>query len=425
MLYKLNLQELNKNLSLLENIETKLKVDNKELLRWGAISFDEQDQCLTFEVQLSEKQGKRQNTSTQNINTNTFSTKIVNLFSEKKIGAFVIPTGLGCTIGGFGGDANLAANIVASEFDYLIVNPNVINGGAWQNLAPNMLYVEGYILDQFMKGLVGLRRSTNNKIGIIFDKKIPPEQLWREKQVIEAAQTIWGLNVCAYETTDEPLKAEIEILEGNISSGNLKNPEVLIKAAERLKGSGAQAIAVISYLEEELSDKTRQEDNYSHGQGPDPIGGIEAVISHTISRHFALPCANAPTFFPDKTFGYTADPKVAPEIASYSFLPSVLKGLSKAPQIILPDELQIGDLTVHNLKAFVGPADCWGGSSFLSALENPNINAYAIQSNKTGINLGPETFGFEVFKPSNYLELIGYLRAGDLGFTIDLARNHF
>lgn len=411
MLYKLSLSEIKNKKNIVEFIENKLRQPGKELLRWGVISVTNlisETSEIVIESQYSN-------------NTNQVDRpedKIQKLYSEKTIGSLVIPTGLGCSIGGFGGDANLAANLVASEFDYLIVNPNVVNGGAWQNIAQNMLYVEGFSFDQFMKGKIGLRPVKKNKIGVIFDKKIPEELMWRELQVIEAAKTIWGIDFIGHEITKEELKTKIEILEGNISSGSLENPEVLIEAAEKLKASGAEAIAIISYLEEELK-LVEQNTNYIQGKGPDPIGGIEAIISHIIVSHCTLPCAHSPAFLTDNSYGYTNDKRVAPEIASYSFLPSVLKGLSQAPKLVKPHEMQIGDLSTHNLKSFIGPADCWGGSSFLSALENFQIQTYAIQSNKTGINLDPKTLGFNICTPRNYLELIGYLRADNLGIKIE------
>ena len=39
--------------------------------------------------------------------------KNIKSFSTKEIGLAIIPTGLGCSIGGFGGDANIFANLMA------------------------------------------------------------------------------------------------------------------------------------------------------------------------------------------------------------------------------------------------------------------------------------------------------------------------
>ena len=42
----------------------------------------------------------------------------------------VIPTGIGCAVGGFAGDALPAARLLAAASDCLITHPNVMNGAA-------------------------------------------------------------------------------------------------------------------------------------------------------------------------------------------------------------------------------------------------------------------------------------------------------
>jgi len=42
---------------------------------------------------------------------------------------FIIPTGIGCEVGGFAGDALPTAKLLASASGCLITHPNVMNGG--------------------------------------------------------------------------------------------------------------------------------------------------------------------------------------------------------------------------------------------------------------------------------------------------------
>ena len=70
---------------------------------------------------------------------------------EKPLIAFVVPTGIGASIGGFAGDASIVARNFAKDFN-VIVNPNVINAACFSGITDNMLYVEGWTLSQFMKG---------------------------------------------------------------------------------------------------------------------------------------------------------------------------------------------------------------------------------------------------------------------------------
>ena len=67
----------------------------------------------------------------------------------------VVPTGIGASIGGFAGDAMPTARVLASVVDKLVTHPNVMNGASLYWPESNILYVEGYGLDQFAAGNVG------------------------------------------------------------------------------------------------------------------------------------------------------------------------------------------------------------------------------------------------------------------------------
>ena len=54
-------------------------------------------------------------------------------------GIFVIPTGIGCEIGGHAGDANPAVKLIASVTDKLIVNPNAVNASDINEMPDNAL----------------------------------------------------------------------------------------------------------------------------------------------------------------------------------------------------------------------------------------------------------------------------------------------
>ena len=89
----------------------------------------------------------------------------------KPLIAFVVPTGIGASIGGYAGDASLYAKKFTKDFN-VIVNPNVVNAACFSGICENMLYTEGWCLSQFLKGNINLIPSKSNKIGIIFDKGI-------------------------------------------------------------------------------------------------------------------------------------------------------------------------------------------------------------------------------------------------------------
>ena len=51
---------------------------------------------------------------------------------------FIIPTGIGCEIGGHAGDASTSAKLLASACDKLIIHPNVVNASDINEMGENM-----------------------------------------------------------------------------------------------------------------------------------------------------------------------------------------------------------------------------------------------------------------------------------------------
>ena len=78
--------------------------------------------------------------------------------------AFIIPTGIGCAIGGHAGDATPAAKLIAQTCDKLLVNPNAVNASDINEMPDNGLYVDGAMLDGFLRGEYRLKEVRSNRI---------------------------------------------------------------------------------------------------------------------------------------------------------------------------------------------------------------------------------------------------------------------
>jgi len=100
----------------------------------------------------------------------------------------LIPTGIKAAIGGYAGDALPVARAIAAVADTLITHPNVLNGASLFYPMDNVLYVEGYGLDQVALGNWGLRQVHSNRIGVILDRAIEPDLELRHRQAIAAAK---------------------------------------------------------------------------------------------------------------------------------------------------------------------------------------------------------------------------------------------
>ena len=84
----------------------------------------------------------------------------------------IIPTGIGADIGGHAGDANPAAKLLAAACDTLVVHPNVVNASDINEMPPNALYVDGYMLDRFLDERISLQPGYNEKILLVVNKPV-------------------------------------------------------------------------------------------------------------------------------------------------------------------------------------------------------------------------------------------------------------
>ena len=319
---------------------------------------------------------------------------------------FIIPTGIGCEIGGFSGDALPAAKLLASASGCLITHPNVMNGGSLSEKHNDIFYVEGYNLDRFAKGEIGLRRVKKQKIGIIFDSSIEHELLVRHLQAADACVATLGIDVDSYVLTKKPLGIVIDSESPSISGGLIQNPDSLIEAGEILIEKGATAIAIVAKFPNNLDLNVTNA--YREGKGVDPIAGVEAVISHLISKFLKVPCAHAPALTPIE-LNLNLDPRAAAEEIGYTFLPSVLIGLSNSPDLVeLPNKSEIITLHPSQTESIVVPSGALGGEGVLVGIER-GLNIISVK-NKNILNVNYQNISYPyLFEVNNYFEAAGLI----------------
>jgi hypothetical protein len=161
----------------------------------------------------------------------------------------VVPTGIGADMGGYAGDALPVARALASVADVLVTHPNVMNGAMLYHPLANALYVEGWALDEFAAGSLGLQLVRKNRIGLVLDAGIEPELVTRQLQAADASRATLGLDVAAWTMTDQPVRAELALSSSGASWGTLSNPETLVHAARKLVDqAGCTALAFVCRL---------------------------------------------------------------------------------------------------------------------------------------------------------------------------------
>ena len=345
-----------------------------------------------------------------------------------KIFAFIVPTGIGASVGGYAGDASCWAGKFSSVLPTL-VNANVVNAACFSGINENILYAEGWSIDEFFAGRLSFLPSENNKIGVIFDKSIPKDVLNIHINTINAVKTVYGADVAGYEITKEEVGIKYGIDESGASSGSVENPETLVKAGKKLLEKGAAALAIVCLFPEE--DDFEADKNYSKGCGVDPVGGVESIISHYVSRELFVPCVHAPAFRDYQIKPELVDEKAAAEYITPTFLPCLLLGLKNAPlykKIITRSQTSIinenkgkeknvlsplekNEIIVHNVEGIIVPSTALGSGAVLDATEK-NIPVYAVKENKTVMNVTKDSFLNKscIIETETYSELYEILR---------------
>lgn len=330
---------------------------------------------------------------------------------EKDIISFIVPTGIGAKIGGFAGDASSYARKFAQHFN-VIVNPNVVNAALFSGITKNMIYCEGYFLDEFFANNINLKKTHNHKIGVIFDKAINNDILNIHINTINAIKTVYDYDILPYIITNKEVGVKFYKDENGGSFGDVVNPKILIEAGLQLKNFGATEICVVcNFNDDELDDDS----DYIQGQGVDIVGGVEAIISHYMSKELKIMTVHAPAFSSIEIEKRIIHPKSASEYITLTYLPCLFFGLQQAYKPIY----NINDsnsINVKDVKALILPYNALGSKIVLNALNN-NVKVIAIKENTSCINVTAKDLGLEnyIIEIPSYKECLDYLLSRNNG----------
>lgn len=159
----------------------------------------------------------------------------------------IVPTGIRCEFGGFAGDASPATNLLASAVDFLVTHPNAVNASDLNEMAANVLYVEGKSLDDFLLGHLGLIPVTANRIGTFVDPT-GTDYLDYVVNTLQAAKAVKGLDCDIYTVLKQELGVAIEWSKTGCAVGVVLRPEEILEGVERLLQHGAQAVGGVSVI---------------------------------------------------------------------------------------------------------------------------------------------------------------------------------
>lgn len=337
----------------------------------------------------------------------------------------VVPTGIGAEIGGHAGDAGPAARLLAGACDKLITHPNVVNASDINELPENGLYVEGSVISRLLMGTVGLQEVRSNRVLLVIDEH-------KDRRVSElvinsasAARAALGLDCPCVVKMDPPVYMQAGYSSSGRAVGRIEGLERLVEVLRKRRDE-FDAVALASRID--TSEGLHAEYFQSKGQMINPWGGVEAMLTHSISMLLNVPSAHAPMAEDmdevNALFGIV-DPRMSAEAVSNCFLHCVLKGLHRSPRIVT-DRMAFassGVLTAADISCLIIPDGCVGLPT-LAALEQ-GIPVIAVRENKNMMRNELEELPFapgKLFMAENYLEAVGIMTGIKAGVALSSVR---
>jgi hypothetical protein len=340
--------------------------------------------------------------------------------SDKFNAVMLVPTGIGSEIGGHAGDAAPAARLLAGACDTLITHPNVVNASDINELPENGLYVEGSVISNLLMGTVGLGKVRANRVMLVMDKHKDKRISGRTINAASAARAALGLDCPLVVEVDPPIRMSAEYSSSGSAVGRVEGLERICEVLQRHR-SEYDAAALVSVIYVPMAYHT--EYFKRRGEMVNPWGGVEAMLTHSISMLFGIPAAHSPMFESMEIAHLdvgVVDPRMSAETVSMCFLHCVLKGLHRSPRIIT-DKMVFthpGVLTAADISCVVIPDGCVGLPT-LAALEQ-GIPVIAVRENRNRMKNNLEELPFapgKLFIVENYLEAVGMMTALKAGVS--------
>ncbi len=332
----------------------------------------------------------------------------------------LVPTGIGAEIGGHSGDAGPVARLLAAACDNLITHPNVVNASDINEMPENTLYVEGSVITRFLMGTVGLQKVRSNRVMLIIDKH--EDKFFHQAAInsASAARAAFGLDCPLVLTMDDKVLLRSLYSNSGRAVGRIEYLEVLCKILEQYRSKyDAVALSTLIEVPEHFHEDYFRDDI----DIVNPWGGVEAMLTHTISILFDVPSAHSPMMTSKEVMNLdvgVVDPRKAAEAVSTTYLHCILKGLHKSPRIISNPSIHGHSalLTVADVSCLVIPDGCVGlptlaaieqGIPVIAVREKQNL----MRNDLSALPWAPGQFHIV----ENYWEAVGVMTALKAGVS--------
>jgi hypothetical protein len=340
--------------------------------------------------------------------------------SDKFNAVMLIPTGVDCAIGGHAGDATPAARLLASVCDQLVLHPNVVNASDVNEQTENCLYVEGSLICRLLMGTIGLRKVRQNRVLLVTEeRRDAPNVVDNTINCAEGARATLGMDISEVVVLGQELFMQTGVSDSGRVTGRIERLGHLLELLREKRGE-YDAVALATRITPHIDTVELHRAYFGQG-GPNPWGGVEAILTHLVSTVLDVPSAHAPTMSSEalrtESWG-VVEPRKAAEVISTTYLFCVLKGLHRSPQVLLNPSgvYDPSVLTAEDISVLVIPDGCVGLPT-LAAVEQ-GIPVVAVRNNT---NLMRNDLRALPFRPGqlryaqNYYEAAGILAAMKAG----------
>jgi hypothetical protein len=345
--------------------------------------------------------------------------------TDKFNAVLLVPTGIGAELGGHSGDAGALARFIAGGCDKLITHPNVVNASDVNELPENGLYVEGSVITSLMMGTTGLQEVRSNRVMLVIDKREEHQIPELSINTVSTARAAVGIDCPLVVELDDPIIMEAKYSQSGCAVGRIEALENLCNVMQRYRNE-YDAVALHTGID--VPTEFHLEYLKSRGEMVNPWGGVEAMLTHSLTMMFGVPTAHAPMVKNMEIANLHAgvvDPRIASEAISSTFLMCILKGLHKSPRIIKDSSVfgNAGVLTNADISCLIIPDGCVGLPT-LAAMEQ-GIPVIAVRENKNRMQNCLEDYPFQpgkLFIVDNYLEAVGVMNALKAGVSVESIR---
>jgi len=190
----------------------------------------------------------------------------------------IVPTGIGCEIGGHCGDGNAPARLLGACCENLVLHPNVVNASDLNEMPPNALYVEGNHLDRFLQGKLFLQKVRSNRVLVVVNKAD-----YQSINAVSAARITLGIDAEILE-----LKVPLHLIarmENGIATGDVIGWKELVEQVRELEYDALGIATPITISNEALAA-------YWRDGGVNPVGGVEATEIYNRQESLDFGCMN-------------------------------------------------------------------------------------------------------------------------------------